>query len=1059
MRFYIFSLFFILLSFDVIASWQTFQNDLRNTGIRNGTGYFPLQTANFSVDLGMDFQPLVDDLDANGNNEIVIFSNNSLIVFNSQLNILTQAKIGTILGQPALFNFDNDNLIEIIFNSRQNSTDYFFAYQFNNSNLKQEFNITLSNDANFSGIKCLNAINSCVFKDKRNYIHIVNMTSKIDSSYNTSIYNETRQTVPAIGDIDGDGNYEAIFWFNNDSSGGYGFLVFDLKNRNINWVVDNIFSPFIAIPGDERFENFRLKGHPVLVDLNNDNKLEIAGSVFYDDSSNTDFTTDWFTELFVFASNGTKLFSKCEKNPSNNCNDGVSTRSMWDGTNPFVLDANNDGVDDICFIKDKKVDFNFKNMTINCFNYSGDLILDSEIAPSTDTIKTATIADINNDDDKEIITENHIYVKSGSSILEVNLGSNFVLPVDIDGNKGLDLIWTFGNQTKVFLDSSNYTIDLSVNSADISFLRFNSSHINVTTIIKNTGQVETNNIKTIMYNTETLENKTTTIDIKRNGNFTFSAVLGLKEGEKVLVSVDFDNEINETDETNNFAVKEFVDLPIVFVNTDNLEPSNIQSEFKNYIKNKLTSGYYTENENSADVKVYIGKNNPTNIVNNIKTLDEFEFGYDFGNIIFNDKIGTNPYAALVGAFKDSNGKIIVMIVGNEIEGDIIGTKEFIKNQVLLLNTKDKEAIFVDDENADAIKVFDYLHLGGNNKHYNVNNDEFKKIVKNALNDEMFNEFNYNVTTSNNIVLRLKNLKPNISLDYLEYLNSTGVPTELPVVLAHGLFSNLTTWEVLGAEISNTGRDTWLIEITGGPSQDCDDCIDYTFYNLTDIFVPALLNGVLNFTGKNNLQYVGFSNGCRAALDSLERNKFDSNKVETFVAVGCPGAFEELSLIDSGIILVDDKILTNLKNKNVNHVDIGDILKLGLLNKNVISEHETGKISLGLWKDYLQFMSFTNDSQPGKINVTKFAVIQGNALGSSDGIVTIIDENSIYSNIKLKNSSINIKPSKQNLKVFAVHSNLDSRSISKTLIKKVISNQELNLFERAFNLLNESSKIE
>ena len=1046
---------FLILVPNVFANWQTYQNDLRNTGASNGTGYFPLNTANFSVDLGMAFQPLIDDLNSDGNNEIVLFSNDSLIIFNSQLMILNQVKIGTILGQPTLFNFDSDNLIEIIFNARQ-SSDYFFVYQFNNSNLNQEFNITLNNDANFSGIKCLNlgGTNSCIFKDKQNYINIVNMSSKIDTIYNTSIYNETRQTVPAIGDIDNDGNYEAVFWFNNDSSGGYGFLVFDLNERRIDWIVDNIFSPFIAVPGDERFEHLRLKGQPVLVDLNNDNKLEVAASVFYDDSINVDLASDWFTELFVYNYNGTKQFSKCEKNPSNNCNDGVSTRSMWEGTNPFILDVANNGFNDICFIKDKKIDFNFKNMTINCYNYSGDLILDSEIFPSTDTIKTATIADINNDGDKEIITENHIYARNGSSILELNLGSNFIISVDIDGNKGLDLVWTFGNQTKVFLDSSNYSIDLSVNAFDISFIKFNQTHINISTIIKNIGQVEVNNVKTIIYNTETKENKTSTINIRKNGNFTFNAVLGLKEGEKVLVNVDFDNEINETNEDNNVAEKRFEGLPYVFIDVINLEPSIIQSEFKNYIKNKLTSGYYTENENSADIKVYIGKNNPINVVNNVRTLDEFEFGFDFGNIIFNDKIGANPYAALVGAFKDTDGKIKIMIVGNEIEGDIIGTKEFIKNQVLLFNTKDKESIFIDDENTDAIKVFDYLHLGGNNEHYNLNNNEFKKIVKNALNDEMFNEFNYNVTTSNNIVLRLKNLKPNASSDFLEYLNSSGVPTDLPVVLAHGLFSNLTTWEVLGAEISNIGRDTWLIEITGGPFQDCDDCIDYTFYNLTDIFVPALLNGVLDFTNRDKIQYVGFSNGCRAALDSLERNMFDSNKVETFVAVGCPGAFEELSLLDSGVLLVDDRIIENLQKKGVNHVDIGDMFKLGLFNRNTIADEESGKISLNLWKNYLNFMSLMNDTQPGSITLTKFAIIQGNALGTSDGIVTTVDEDSIYSNVQLKNTS-NTQSVKQSFKVLAFHSNLDTRTITKTLIRRLINNEELTFFERTFNLLNES----
>ena len=223
MRFFYFILFFIIFSASVSASWQTYQNDLRNTGASNATGYFPLKTANFSIDLGMSYQPLVDDLDSDGKNEIVIFSNNSLIILNPQLEILKQIKVGTVLGQPTLFNFDNDNFIEIIFNSRQknNPNDYLFVYQYNNSELKQEFNITLSNDANFSGIKCLNlnGTNSCVFKDKINYVHVVNLDSRTDNAYPVpSLSNEDHDTVPAIGDLNNDGNLDAVFWIKSSLS-------------------------------------------------------------------------------------------------------------------------------------------------------------------------------------------------------------------------------------------------------------------------------------------------------------------------------------------------------------------------------------------------------------------------------------------------------------------------------------------------------------------------------------------------------------------------------------------------------------------------------------------------------------------------------------------------------------------------------------------------------------------------------------------------------------------------------------------------------------------------
>lgn len=1052
MRYCLLLLFFILLAIDTNASWQAYQNDLRSTGSADGAGYFPLQTSNFSDDsLGMDFQPLVDDLDADGKNEIVIFANDSLIVFNSQLKILNQTKIGGILGQPALFNLDNDSSIEIIFNSRQNS-DYFFAYQFNNSNLRQEFNITLPNEANFSGIKCLNlnGTNSCVFKDKKGYIHIINMASKNDSSYNTSIYEERRQTVPAIGDIDNDGNMEAVWWFNEDNSSGYGFLVFDLINEvldanfNNSGIVDNIFLPLW----------FELKGQPVLVDLDNDGKLEIAASVFYDDAPSIGTGNDYFTELFVYHHNGTRLFSKCGRNTiTNQCNDGGSESNKWDGTNPLVLDYDNNGLDDICLIKSVQKNIGvvgFENMSLNCYDYAGNEIANINLSVAPDGIKgNAIAADMDNDGDKEIITFHDVYMLNGTILYGIGPVSTgtVAVPVDIDGNRGLDLAYTFNGQTKVFLDSSNYSVDLSV--GDITFSRINSTHINVSAVIKNTGQIEVNGVKAIVYNTETLENDTATIDLRRNGNFTLGALLGLRENQKILVNVDFDNEINESNEDNNFAFKEFVDLPYVFISLDNLEPSVVQSEFRNYIKNKLASGYYAENENDANIKVYIGKSNPVNMVSNVKTLDEFEFGYDFGNVMFNDETASNPYAALVGAFKE-DGKVKIMIVGNEIEGDIIGVKKFIENQALLLNTKDKEAVFAGDEDIGAIKVYDYLHTGGNDEHYNINNEQFKAIVRNALNDEMFNVFDKSVVSSNGITLRLRNLKPNASSNYLEYLNSSGVPIDLPVVLAHGLFSNLTTWEALGAELSNIGRDTWLIEITGGPYQDCDDCIDYTFYNLTDIFVPALLNGVLDFTGKEQIQYVGFSNGCRSALDSLERGKFDSSKVETFVAVGCPGAFEGNSTAGTIIESKDGQIHSILKSSNLSHVSFKNVALIALLNRQFVTKDDKLKISNNLWKFYEDMILLKNDTQPGNVNFENFIIVRGNAFYTDDGIVTVIDEDKIF-----RNANSNSKPKKY-FNIFASHPTLDTKDRTKSIVTKLLNKQPLNLYEKTINLINQTN---
>ena len=311
---------------------------------------------------------------------------------------------------------------------------------------------------------------------------------------------------------------------------------------------------------------------------------------------------------------------------------------------------------------------------------------------------------------------------------------------------------------------------------------------------------------------------------------------------------------------------------------------------------------------------------------------------------------------------------------------------------------------------------------------------------------MFVEKDYSVNSASGISLRLRNLKPNASNMYISYLNSTGIPTELPVVLAHGLFSNLSTWQVLASEISNTGRDTWLIEITGGPGQDCDNCTDYTFYNLTDDYLPALLNGVLTFTGKENIQYVGFSNGCRAALDSLKRNKFDSSKVETFVAVGCPGSFEGESLGSKKLNEGGALAIAKFKSQNKKHLKFDDIITevIGL----PIFTANKEKISLNLFIQYYNFSSSKEDQQPAKnLSLNKFYIIQGAFTNDSDLIVTTLDENAIYENINSNN--------KQYFSITATHIGLDDRSRTKTLIRKFINNESLSWFEKALILKSSS----
>jgi len=1028
----------ILLVTSAHAYWQTYQNDLANSGASNGTGYFPLMTSNFSNDdFGMDFQPLIGDLDGKGSSKIVIFSNNSLIIFNRELEIMKKIKVGGILGQPALFDYDNDGLNEIIFNAEQNTTDYFFAYNYNNSNLSQKFNISLSNKANFSGIKCLHLDLTpiCVFKDTANYVHIINLNSKVDDFYFISDSNERFQTVPAIGDIDNDGSTEAVFWLNNDSIGSYGLAAFDLSNRSmkrsfgINGIIKDVFFPSL--------ENaFTLKGHPVLVDLNNDRKLEVAVSVFYDSSLPAgEQNTDRYTELFVYDANGTKLFSKCEVNTvlNSGCNEGLGNRDQWDGTNPFVIDFDKNGIDDVCFIKDVKSGGIFSYMAMNCYNYSGDEIAKVFLTGDGHGIQgNAIAADMNSDGEKDIVLRHKVYSANGTSIFKINnVEGQQLIPADLDGNNGLDLLWTSGSQTKVFLDNNNYTLDLEASA--INFFKFNKTHINATSAIKNKGQAEAKNVKAVIYNTHTMENATFLLGIKKGRNVTIGAVMGFVEDENAYVIVDYDNEINESNENNNDAFKKFLGLPYVFVGLRQ-EEYNILSFLEpviiDYVKNKLISGYYTDSENGADVRVYVGKGSTFNKNNNPSFRNDFGAGYDYGNVIYNDKAGINPYSAIVLGVKKEpligKSHVDVMVAGNEIEGDLAGIKEFIKNQEMFLNVKENEAVFVDDENQNGLKVYDYLNNDANKAHYKENSDEFKRIVGNALNDSMFNEINYNVTTANNVILRVRNLKPDFSSDYLLYLNSSN-DISMPVVMSGGIWADITSWQELGSELSSNGRDVWLVEITGGPSTECSDCINYNYTDLVDDFWPALIASVQGVTGKSKIQYVAHSNGCRTALDSLSNwsstgkinvgkviyngteiiLNMTLNPVDTFVGVACPGNFSELSYFARQVNLSGGVAIERMREKNNLHIKIGEIsheMESSLGEVVGINRFfENPKISLNLFQNYNSWISSNEDKQPGSnLHFNYFTLIYGTqgflSNNQDDSIVPIKDEVKIFSNI-------------------------------------------------------------
>ncbi len=563
--------------------------------------------------------------------------------------------------------------------------------------------------------------------------------------------------------------------------------------------------------------------------------------------------------------------------------------------------------------------------------------------------------------------------------------------------------WNFNNITKIkekldvpdsillnpiIKNKINITNEKNDLFIDKNSIEINNSRLHFNLFKKINSQIELFNLNIFLFqNNSILENTSISINssfnISKNISINFSRTL--KQNDKIKIIIDFENTIDEIDENNNIIDYIIKSNKKVFVESISYE-NFINLEFEKYLKYKLVEFEFTNNLDEANISIQIIKNKDTSnfLKNKLENIIDKSFFLSY----FKEK----PYQGKIITSNNNNIQNIILI-GNRIEGNIATLKEFISNKEKYLNFNN--SVEINRNNIDAIKIYDNLHKSSNKKYFMKNNDNFITILRNVLYDNLYEIEEIFIpieTTSNKTInYKLQYLKPQFSNNYLDFINQNSYP----IILGGGLWSDINTWKKLGKELSSQGFNSYLIELTGGNSSECDSCYNYNYSFLTDIVYPAYISKVQELSASNKIKYIGHSNGARVALDSLSRRAVNQEDFDTLIAVGVPGAFDGKIAAKDIVISLNQTIENNFKNKT--HISINEVLTLGYLHFN---SNQIGKISNNLWRTYKFWMTNKNDSQPGKnISLNKFILIAGNLFNlGNDGIVSIEDEKEIFNNI-------------------------------------------------------------
>ncbi|MBR9699828.1 S8 family peptidase [Candidatus Woesearchaeota archaeon] len=439
-----------------------------------------------------------------------------------------------------------------------------------------------------------------------------------------------------------------------------------------------------------------------------------------------------------------------------------------------------------------------------------------------------------------------VYVNNDGETVTV-VDSNCIKTCDADPN-----FWLTNEDVSV----KGSTINVTIHSSDLN----GTVNVSLHRVNRDTGLIDDTKSLLLSIDSFSTASGTTTWD--------------LNSASALNVYIDEAGAFNES-KSDNFVyrlVSQNVPRVYLSINTSYL---NVNSLIEGFLEQYVDS----VSEGEAELVISVGrftsefKNyNQNTLIIDGKPVQYTIWGYENSRIVGYGRRAQKSYAGIVGrTLHVTQNKPLILAYGIDVDGDIAAIKKLISARANMFSDLDSpylNPLFLDD--------YDRLGLGIDNllpRNVAKNSSAYLSVVNKILFDNIFDVAIRTVKTLNETsygeetILRLKNVNADYSEDFKDAISES----DKPVTFSGGIFSNLVSWENndgLARELADEGRDVWEIEMSGGPTTECELCPNYTYYDQVDYYWPALIGGVQIYTGKDSMDYVSHSNGGRVALSSL-----------------------------------------------------------------------------------------------------------------------------------------------------------------------------------------------